>query len=231
MENSIIKNLNSSEKAFFQLHKVKRVVNLDKIGQLKQDIENRQTSLFESSVEMSKIVNKAYKWFKTAESKEARKEHGIELTLAEFGQKGFGYSRSQFNKLKTMGENIEDSSKNWKKEYNDRVKSEREAGENPQLSIEGFNSFVRSEKATGGASPLAQTRSTSNTKNVFTCTAQANFIEGLTRNFAIRITPSGEVKTSNTQQELQKVVKFIKEAMKSEAQRIAQAELTATESE
>jgi len=78
---------------------------------------------------------------------------------------------------------------------------------------------------------LAQTRSTSNTKNVFTCTAQADFIDGLTRNFALRITPNGEVKTSNSQQELQKVVEFSKEAVKSEAQRIAQAELMNAENE
>lgn len=196
------------ETAFLRQADVTSALNLNEIRSLQRTLQNGQKKKFEQSLILSQHVNKAYQWFTSEEGKTKLNEEGISWTSEQFAQKVFGWQKSFFYKL-IKASNVSEEVVNTFKAKCDEL--ERQGAE-PVRSIESLLKFARAneevnnegaEGEEGGESEGSEVETRPQT--IFTLTFKHP--DG---NIAVRIDDAGQVKTTNTAEQLLLAIEFLK---------------------
>jgi len=203
-------NLLAIETAFLRLPEVSQALNLSEVRSIQRTIQNGQKKKFDQSVTLSKHVKFAFEWFNSAEGKQKLNDEGISWTAEQFGQKVFGWQKSFFYKLVKVA-NVPNEVVETFKVKCDEVERQ---GNDPNRSVEGLLKFAKASEETNnegaegeeGEGAEVETRSAT----IFTLTFKTP--EG---NIAVRINEAGEVKTTNTLDEIVNAVEFLKTSIRS----------------
>ena len=207
-------NLLAIETAFLNLPQVKEALNLQEIRTIPRAMDNGHKKKFDQSLQLSKLVLAADVWFNSSEGKALCNEEGISWTVDEFAQKVFGREKSSYSKLRKAAK-LEAAIVDTFKTKCDELETQ---GKKTARSIEALLKFAKAlensnensgqgeggEENDGGESIELETR----TQNVFTLTYKA-----LTGNVAVRIDENGELKTTNTKEQIIEALSFLNSAL------------------
>lgn len=198
------------ETAFLSNENVKANLQLSSVRSIQRAIENGQKKKFEQSLTLSALVKQGADWFKSAEGKALRKEEGIEWTTEDFALKVYGWQKSFFHKMVKAGALPNETIETFKAKC-----EELEAqGEKPVRTIEGLLKYAGQvqESAEGGegegeggeGDAQVETRE----KVVLTLSLKGEqFGMG---NVSARVLSSGELKTTNTTDEILTAISILK---------------------
>jgi hypothetical protein len=196
----------SIEKAFLSLPQVKQALNLQEIRSVQRTITNAKKKKFEQTLTLSKLVVKAVDWFSSEEGKNACSEEGITWNNEEIGQKVFGWQKSFFYKVVKAGKlqaEIIDT-------FNTKCNEAETRGEEPNRSLEGLLKFakqVETGTAAGGNEEGEEgTEGEAAEVEIRTATILTFTYKGEGGNVAVRIDSEGNVKTTNTDEQIREAI-------------------------
>ena len=132
-------NLLTIERAFLNLPQVKQGLKLAEFKTLQKQDANAQKKKFDTTLELSKVVQSAFEWFKSNEGQGLCTEEGISWTAEDFGNKVFGFQKSYFYKLTRAGKLSTEVVDNFKRKCTE-LESE---GETPNRSLEGLLKYAK----------------------------------------------------------------------------------------
>lgn len=202
-------NLLAIESNFLNLAEIKQALNLNEIRTVSRSLTNAKKKKFEQSLVLSKLVVKAVEWFHSEEGKAKCAEEGIEWSNEEIGNKVFGWQKSYFYKVVKAGKLPESTVET----FIAKCEEVEASGEEANRSIEGLLKFakqVENSNADGGNSEDGSEAAQVETRveTVFTMTYKTD--EG---NVSIRINANGEIKTTNTTEQVQAAIAFLTNAI------------------
>ena len=97
-------NLLTNEVEMLNTHtSLKRGLQIEPLTDLQEVIDQSNTTKFDTSVKMSKLVLKSFKYFKSDVCKNILEEEGITWGVEEYSQKVFGWNKSFFYKMVKLG--------------------------------------------------------------------------------------------------------------------------------
>lgn len=203
-------NLLAIESAFLSLPQVKTALNLAEITRVQRGITNAQKQKFSSTMNLSKLAVSVVAWFESEEGRSITAEEGISWNNEEIGSKVFGWQKSYFYKVLKAGK-LDDSIVN---EFTAQCDEADRSGLNPDRSLAGLLKWTRSggnESEAGGEgegegegeseTPAVEIRP----ETIFTLSYKPE----MGKNIAIRVNSNGEIKTTNTRDELRKTIEFL----------------------
>jgi len=196
----------SIESAFLSLPEVKRSLNLQTINTLRRADSNAQKKKFENSLQLAKAVKESFSWFSSEEGKAKCNEEGISWSNEEFFQKVFGWQKSFSYKLLKVGK-LDDA---IVENFNQKCIEVEARGEEAVRSIENLLKFAKQVESGGneggegeegeGESAEVETRSAT----IFTLA-----FKHPDKNISVRINEAGEVKTTNSRDEIMSAIAFL----------------------
>jgi len=193
----------SIEQAFLSLPQVKQALNLQEIRSVQRTITNAKKKKFEQTLTLSKLVVKAVEWFSSEEGKNACSEEGITWNNEEIGQKVFGWQKSFFYKVVKAGK-LQDEIVST---FNTKCNEAETRGEEPNRSLEGLLKFAKQVETTGEASGEGEeTEGEAAEVEIRTATILTFTYKGEGGNVAVRIDSEGNVKTTNTDEQIREAI-------------------------
>jgi len=195
----------SIESAFLSLPEVKRSLNIQAINTLRRADSNAQKKKFENSLQLAKAVKESFSWFSSEEGKAKCNEEGISWSNEEFFQKVFGWQKSFSYKLLKVGK-LDDT---IVEKFNEKCAEVEARGEEAVRSIENLLKFAKvvenGEQEGGegegeGEGAEVETRSAT----IFTMA-----LKHPDKNISVRINDAGEVKTTNSREEIMSAIAFL----------------------
>jgi len=201
-------NLLSIERSFLALAEVKQALNLQAINTLRRADSNAQKKKFENSLQLAKAVKQSFNWFSSEEGKAKCNEEGISWSNEEFFLKVFGWQKSFSYKLLKVGK-LEDT---IVEKFNQKCIEIEARGEEAVRSIENLLKFAKAveqgneggnegeEGGEGEGGAEVETRSAT----IFTMT-----LKHPDGNISVRINEAGELKTTNTPDQIREAVAFL----------------------
>lgn len=205
-------NLLSIETAFLNLPQVKTALNLTEIRATQRTITNAKKKKFEQTLNLSKMALGVVTWFGSEEGQRLCNEEGITWNNEEIGNKVFGWQKSYFYKVIKAGKLEPEVVETFTAKCN-----EAEAqGEEPNRSLEGLLKFAKavesntqgggeSEAGEDGESDGGEPQVETRTATIFTMTYKTE-----SGNVSVRVSESGEVKTTNSPEEILNAIEFLK---------------------
>ena len=201
-------NLLSIERSFLALAEVKQALNLQAINTLRRADSNAQKKKFENSLQLAKAVKQSFNWCSSEEGKAKCNEEGISWSNEEFFLKVFGWQKSFSYKLLKVGK-LEDT---IVEKFNQKCIEIEARGEEAVRSIENLLKFAKAveqgneggnegeEGGEGEGGAEVETRSAT----IFTMT-----LKHPDGNISVRINEAGELKTTNTPDQIREAVAFL----------------------
>lgn len=198
----------SIERSFLALAEVKQALNLQAINTLRRADSNAQKKKFENSLQLAKAVKQSFNWFSSEEGKAKCNEEGISWSNEEFFLKVFGWQKSFSYKLLKVGK-LEDT---IVEKFNQKCIEIEARGEEAVRSIENLLKFAKAveqgneggnegeEGGEGEGGAEVETRSAT----IFTMT-----LKHPDGNISVRINEAGELKTTNTPDQIREAVAFL----------------------
>lgn len=198
-------NLLSIESAFLNQPEVKRALNLQAINTLRRADSNAQKKKFENSLQLAKAVKESFNWFSSEEGKAKCNEEGISWSNEEFFLKVFGWQKSFSYKLLKVGK-LEDA---IVEKFNEKCAEVEARGEEAVRSIENLLKFAKvvenGEQEGGNEEGEGESAEVeSRAKTIFTLAFKHP--DG---NISVRINEAGEMKTTNTPDQIREAVAFL----------------------
>jgi hypothetical protein len=203
-------NLLAIESAFLSLPQVKQALNLTEINRVQRSITNAKKQKFAQTLNLSKLAVSVVAWFASPAGQELTAEEGITWSNEEIGQKVFGWQKSYFYKVLKAGK-LQEAVVN---EFTAQCDTAESEGLDPDRSLAGLLKFAKSLQSSngggsegegGGKGGETETAVAIRPETIFTLSYKVD--EG--QNIAIRVNSNGEIKTTNTRDELRKTIEFL----------------------
>lgn len=195
-------NLLAIESAFLRLPEVSQALNLAEVRSIQRTIQNGQKKKFDQSLTLSHHVRKAFEWFNSAEGKAKLSEEGITWTTEEFGKKVFGWQKSFFYKLVKVANVSAEVVENFVTKCDEVERN----GEEPNRSVEGLLKFAKASEESNNEGGEGEEGAEVETRSATIFTMTLKHPDG---NIAVRINEAGEIKTTNTPEQLREAVAFL----------------------
>lgn len=211
----------SIEAALLSLPQVKAGLNLSEIKKIQRSVTNAQKAKFANTINLSKLVLKAYEWFNSEEAKAIFRDEGVNWSNETFGNKVFGWQKSYFYKVLKAGK-LESSVVDL---FTAKCDEAEAAGAEPDRSLAGLLKFAKAyEQAQqgsgkqgsegGGEGEGEGSEAEVETRVATICTLAFKAAEiGAGRNVSVRIDVNGQVNTNNTKEEIELALQFLKAAI------------------
>lgn len=205
-------NLLAIESAFLQNAAVRTAINLSAIETLNTGIKNAKKQKFDKSVELSELVLKAMLWFTSDEGVNTLTAEGIAWTNEDIFSKVFGWQKSFAYKMLKTGKLQAEKPEIVVKFKRDCTIAENN-GDDAERTIEGLLKYAKAleqqaegedGEGAGGEGDGADNPSVTRERAIFTLSWKNDI-----KNVAVRVTESGELKTTNTADEIASAIAFL----------------------
>jgi hypothetical protein len=202
-------NLLAIETAFLNNAEVRTALNLTEIRTIQRGITNAKKKKFDQTLTLSALVVKAFEWFSSEQGKAKLNEEGLSWSNEEFFNKVFGWQKSFSYKVLKAGKLPTEVVDTFKVKCDELERQ----GEEPNRSLEGLLKFAKQVESGGedggeGEGAEVETRSAT----IFTLA-----FKHPEKNISVRIDDAGQVKTTNSREEIQEAVSFLLQSLGIEA--------------
>ena len=195
----------SIETAFLSLPEVKRSLNLQTINSLRRVDSNAQKKKFENSLQLAKAVKESFNWFSSEEGKAKCNEEGITWSNEEFFQKVFGWQKSFSYKLLKVGK-LDDA---IVEKFNEKCIEVEGRGEEAVRSIENLLKFAKVVESGGNEGGQGEGEGEGEEVETRSATIFTLAFKHPDGNISVRINEAGELKTTNTPDQIREAVAFL----------------------
>jgi hypothetical protein len=203
-------NLLAIETAFLNLPQVKQALNLAEISRVQRGITNAQKQKFASTMNLAQIAVSAVAWFESPEGQAITSEEGISWTNEEIGAKVFGWQKSYFYKVLKAGRLPVGTIA----EFTAKCDEADRNGLNPDRSLAGLLKWTRAggdsaeaggegDDSEGGEGEGTAVEIRPETILTFVYKPESG------KNVAIRVNSNGDIKTTNSRQELADAINYL----------------------
>jgi hypothetical protein len=201
-------NLLAIETAFLNNAEVRTALNLTEIRTIQRGITNAKKKKFDQTLTLSALVVKAFEWFSSEQGKAKLNEEGLSWSNEEFFNKVFGWQKSFSYKVLKAGKLPTEVVDTFKVKCDELERQ----GEEPNRSLEGLLKFAKQVESGGeeGGNEGAEVETRSAT--IFTLA-----FKHPEKNISVRIDDAGQVKTTNSREEIQEAVSFLLQSLGIEA--------------
>jgi hypothetical protein len=190
-------NLLTNEVEMLNTHtSLKTGLQIEPLTDLQQIIDQSNSTKFDTSVKMSKLVLKSFKYFKSDVCKNILEEEGISWGVEEYSQKVFGWNKSFFYKMVKLGNTPTRHINKFNREV-DRMKQE---GTPVVRSVENCLKFVKELNTEGSGEE--QTTMTPRTETTLSIKYKC---ETMDNTFTFKIV-NGEVKTDMSSGQIETLI-------------------------
>jgi hypothetical protein len=200
-------NLLAIESAFLQNAAVRQAINLSAIETLNLGIKNAKKQKFDKSVELSVLVLKAMLWFTSEEGVNTLTSEGIAWTAEDVFKKVFGWQKSFAYKMLKVGKLQQGKPEVITKFKRDCTIAENN-GDVAERTIEGLLKYAKALEQQAAQCDESEegegTPSVTREKAIFVLTWKNDGT-----NVSVRVTESGELKTTNNAAEIQAAIEFL----------------------
>jgi hypothetical protein len=195
---------------------VAQALGLQEVRSVQRTITNAKKKKFEQTMALSALVVRGFEWFQSEAGQAKLREEGITWNTEEFAGKVFGWQKSYFYKVIKAGKLAAEVVEEFKSKCDE---AERE-GQEPDRSLAGLLKYAKQVDevaAAGGQGSDAESDANEDgeagegeaqietrAQTIFTMTLKHP--EG---NISVRITDAGEVKTTNTKDQILEAVAFL----------------------
>jgi hypothetical protein len=202
-------NLLSIEQAFLNDSEVRQALNLTEIRTIQRGITNAKKKKFDQTLTLSGLVVKAFEWFSSEQGKAKMQEEGLTWSNEEFFNKVFGWQKSFSYKVLKAGKLPSEVVDTFKAKC-DQLEQQ---GEEPNRSLEGLLKFAKvveqgNEGGQGEEGEGEEAEVETRSATIFTMS-----FKHPDKNISVRINEAGEVKTTNSRDEIQSAINFLIDAM------------------
>lgn len=204
------------EQNFLRMPEVVTALGLQEVRLVQRTITNAKKKKFEQTMALSALVLKGYEWFQSEAGQAKLREEGITWNTEEFAGKVFGWQKSYFYKVVKAAKVATEVVDEFKSKCDE---AERE-GQEPDRSLAGLLKYAKQvdEVAAAGGQAGADEDGTdedggageggaqieTRPQTIFTMT-----LKHPDGNISVRITDAGEVKTTNTKEQIMEAVAFL----------------------
>lgn len=203
------------EQNFLRLPEVATALGLQEVRSVQRTIVNAKKKKFEQTMALSALVVRALDWYQSEEGQAKFREEGITWSTEEFAGKVFGWQKSYFYKVVKAGRLASEVVDEFKSKCDEVERT----GAEPDRSLAGLLKFAKAvdETATDsgqdadgeeGAEGEGAAQVDTRPQTIFTMT-----LKHPDGNISVRVTDAGEVKTTNTAEQIQEAVAFLMAAM------------------
>lgn len=206
-------NLLNIEASFLNMPEVKQGLNLLEIKRLNATLSNGQKKKFATTLSLSAVVLKAFDWYSSEAGKALMSNEGISWTAEDFANKVFGWQKSYFYKVVKAGKLAPEVVES----FNAKCDEIEAGGEEPNRTLEGLLKFAKAigenngeggenngEGGEGeGEGEGAEVEVRVPTILTFTFKPEND------KNVAVRIDANGNLKTTNTNEEIFNAVQIL----------------------
>ena len=201
-------NLLNIESAFLNMPEVKQGLNLVEIKRLNATLSNGQKKKFATTLSLSAVVLKAFEWYSSEAGKALMTNEGISWTAEDFANKVFGWQKSYFYKVVKAGKLAPEVVDN----FNAKCDEIEAGGEEPNRTLEGLLKFAKAvdEVTTEGGEGEGEGEGEGADVEVRVPTILTfTFKPENDKNVAVRIDANGNLKTTNTNEEIFNAVQIL----------------------
>ena len=178
---------------------------------MQRTITNAKKKKFEQTMALSALVVRGFEWFQSEAGQAKLREEGITWSTEEFAGKVFGWQKSYFYKVIKAGKLAAEVVDEFKSKCDE---AERE-GQEPDRSLAGLLKYAKqvdevaaaggqTEEGEEGEAGEGEAQIETRAQTIFTMTLKHP--EG---NISVRITDAGEVKTTNSKEQIMEAVAFL----------------------
>ncbi len=112
--------LSVNEQSLIDNSKFKRGSRLTKINNLEVKYQSCNSKTFNSSIVLSREIKEGSDWFKTVEAKDLMKSKEVKWNKQEFGEKMYGYKRTQYYEYISAGKVTDEEIAAYKEDAGDK---------------------------------------------------------------------------------------------------------------
>lgn len=204
------------EQNFLRLPEVAQGLGLSAVRSVQRTIVNAKKKKFEQTMALSALVVRALDWYQSEEGQAKFREEGITWSTEEFAGKVFGWQKSYFYKVVKAGR----LSSEVVDEFKTKCDEVERTGAEPDRSLAGLLKFAKAvdETTTGGGQGDGEDGAAEGEDGAAQVETRPQTIFTMTLkhpdgNISVRVTDAGEVKTTNTAEQIQEAVAFLMAAM------------------
>ena len=199
------------EQNFLRMPEVAQALGLQEVRSVQRTITNAKKKKFEQTMALSALVVRGFEWFQSEAGQAKLREEGITWNTEEFAGKVFGWQKSYFYKVIKAGKLAAEVVDEFKSKCDE---AERE-GQEPDRSLAGLLKYAKqvdevaaaggqTEEGEEGEAGEGEAQIETRAQTIFTMTLKHP--EG---NISVRITDAGEVKTTNSKEQIMEAVAFL----------------------
>jgi hypothetical protein len=201
-------NLLNIEASFLNIPEVKQGLNLTEIKRLNATLSNGQKKKFATTLTLSAVVLKAFEWYSSEAGKQLMSAEGISWTAEDFANKVFGWQKSYFYKVVKAGKLAPEVVES----FNSKCDEIEASGDEPNRTLEGLLKFAKAvdEVSTEGGQENGEGEGEGADVEVRVPTILTfTFKPENDKNVAVRIDANGNLKTTNTNEEIFNAVQIL----------------------
>jgi hypothetical protein len=191
---------------------IANTLGLAKIQKLQSAIATATDKKFQTSLELSTYVLKAYQWYTSDEGKAQLKAEDIKWKVEDFSMAIFGFKKAHLHRMKDVGLLLENSAE-IVEEFISQCDALKSEGKIVEKSIEGLLKFAKgnseeTSEGDGDGEGDGENKVEERIPTILTFSFKASELD-MGKNVAFRIHSDGSMVTSNTQEEILQALAFI----------------------
>jgi hypothetical protein len=207
-------NLLPIESALLSTSTIKNALNLTEVKRIQSTLSNGAKSRLAKSLELAALVTRGAEWFSSEEGRSAFAQAGVTWSKEEFFLKTYGMQKSFAYKL-LRASAIETA---VVEQFNTACDEAEREGKSTDRSIAGLLKFAKGSQATeegggegeeGGEGQPSVERS----QTIFTLSFKSSVLDDTTKNVSVRVDANGQPTTTNTREEIERAIKFLRLAL------------------
>lgn len=192
---------------------VKTALSLSEVRRIQSTLSNGAKSRLAKTLELASLVARGAEWFTSEEGKRAFAEAGVTWSKEEFFSKAYGFQKSFAYKLtraSALPSEVVDA-------FNTACDEAESSGKQTDRSLAGLLKFAKNDTTEGGGSEGEEggegQPSVERAQTIFTLSFKRSVLEDTAKNVSVRVDISGEPTTTNTREEIEIAIAFLRASL------------------
>jgi len=206
-------NLLPIESAVLSQSIVKNALSLTEVKRIQSTLSNGAKSRLAKTLELAYYVTRGAEWFVSEQGQSAFAQAGVTWSKEEFFLKTYGFQKSFAYKL-LRASAIEQE---VVEQFNSSCDEQERAGKPSERSLAGLLKFAKGQptegEGGGGEGEEGGNEGAERAQTIFTLSFKRSVLEDTAKNVSVRVESDGNVKTTNSREEIEVAIAFLQSAL------------------
>lgn len=209
-------NLLPIESAMLSLPSVKSALSLTEVKRLQTNLQTGAKARLTKTLELAALVTRGAEWFSSQQGQSAFAQAGVTWSKEEFFLKTYGFQKSFAYKLlraSALEQGVVE-------QFNSSCDEQERAGKPSDRSLAGLLKFAKGQPTEGEGEEGGEGQpSVERAQTIFTLSFKRSVLEDTAKNVSVRVESDGNVKTTNSREEIEAAISFLRAALDNAVQK------------